>query len=91
VLFVWLFGVLVVFLWAQTWGEELVRLRPLGAASCLGVRDGATVRQWVVGGTGLVLLLSPWCGFLGVILVGCAVVVLNESGRNKVNKRRTCG
>lgn len=54
----------------------------------LGVRDGATVRQWAVG---VMLPLFPWCGFLGVILVGCAVVVLNESGRNKVNKRRTCG
>ncbi len=33
VLFVRLFGVLAVFLWAQAWGEKLARLHPLAAAS----------------------------------------------------------
>lgn len=82
ILFVGLFGVLVVFLGVQAWGEELDRLRPLAAASFWGVRDGATARQWVIG---VMLPLFPWCGFLGVILVGCVVVVLNEG---EVTKRQ---
>jgi len=36
ILFVWLFGVLVVFLWTQAWGEELARLRPPGSGELFG-------------------------------------------------------
>ena len=66
-------------------GDELARLRPLTAASCLGVRDGATVRQWAVSRADCLILplFFPWCGFLGVFLVGCVAVVLNEGGSNK--------
>ena len=70
------------------WGEELARLPHGGGELVWGVRDGATVRQWAVG---VMLPLFPWCGFLGVILAGCVVVVLNEGGSNKDDKQCTCG